>query len=121
MTAKLKIVELDPATWDRGNGDRADVMGDDCSLDVLLLGPQGMCCMGFAALAEGVDEADIDGRSTWRECAGTSLPARDGGRFLKVYSINDKPGLSDRDRVDALNRELADMGEDFRFALKATP
>lgn len=111
----MKIIELDPDTWIRGN-----VIKDDSCL----LSPDGnKCCMGFAALAFGATDEDIAGADWWANCRMTALKERDAGadakRFRAVYMINDDDDYaSDTERIANLNKELESLGEDFRFALK---
>ena len=107
------IVKLDPKTWDRGS----------LEPPVKLLGRNGMCCMGFAALARGAMEEEIEGFGTWSECKNETLSADDEFsfgvlRYAKVYSINDALGLSDKVRVKRLNAELEKVEADFRFELE---
>jgi hypothetical protein len=107
----VKTVVLNPETWIRG--------GVGFPMTLLLRADGKMCCMGFAALAMGVTEDEIMGRSIWGVCANPKLRDSDkGGRLSKLYQINDTDYVAnDEERVRHLNAELERLGEDFRFEL----
>jgi len=117
----MRLIELDPATWDRGCDLRSD--------SAFLAGPNGMCCMGFAARAFGAATHDIAGIKTWRSLDATvpelsaydTIPEETDERFVNVYVANDSANYpTDESRIAAINAELACLGEDFRFVLKPT-
>jgi hypothetical protein len=113
----MKIVELDPKTWLRG--ERSNVS--------YLLRPwdDKMCCLGQACLTFGLSESDIYERMVLHElhtqCPDELAEAfmeRDGDRN-SLYSINDNETRfsRDEDRVEALNNRLELIGAKFRFSL----
>lgn len=110
----MRIVWLKRGTWDRGNG---------LKHDVFLLGDEGMCCMGFAAIELGATETDIWEAETWKNCGSSKLAEREdaadlaGHGYELLYQLNDVAGLKDEDRVRLLNIELKQLGLGFRFEL----
>jgi len=111
----MKIVEIDPALWDRGRGG----WKEQGEARVALSGVAGRCCMGFAALALGAKMEEIIDRSTWSSCGNKELAElADRVDFVHLYEINDLPGITDQQRIDQLNTALEHRGQEFRFTLK---
>lgn len=130
----MKFYELDPATWDRGHGARGEVELD---------GPYGRCCLGFVAIAEGIDLGGEEPRP-WRakspgDCVRTTFDAWaelglvQEATFLgvdkgvsetllctRLMRVNDDTyPMSDEERVARLNSILSADGADWHFALSS--
>lgn len=126
------VIEIDPATWDRGGRFYNKPGGPLVTLLGVTGAAEGMkCCMGFAALALGATEDEIAGHGNWITCLNPRLSTADyirddSPRFSDVYKFNDDRYLTDAQRVDLINGALARIEEEdglggvpsFRFRLK---
>lgn len=121
MATDVRVIELDPVVWMRGQEEG------------LLLSPFGsrrhQCCIGIACTAFGVPDDDIFNIGTLSASNG-ELPtplaelnaARNGNgaRLISdIYCINDDEDLGDDERVESINERLEKANASFRFSLKA--
>jgi hypothetical protein len=112
----VEVVKLDPKTWDRGRGNLEEVF---------LSGPNGMCCLGFAALQIcGARLEDIKQRDAPVSALGVRWPTYllDGNWCNTVLTndlmrINDRVSAIDEERVKALNLAAIEHGAPIRFEL----
>jgi len=118
VSAELRTIELDPATWLRGEGSGPSY---------LYRGSDGKsCCLGVACIAFGRTTRSLDGHAEVGDVKPLPRPLVPLRRLVEgtelantLYMINDRVDkTNDADRVVELNQELGRIGMSFRFALK---
>lgn len=114
---ELKVLELDPERWLRGQKDSA-----------LLKQDGRMCCLGFLALACGAREADIIEEAMPSDAVGVAWPTellvdaegrvsvRDSRTCKNIADLNDDATIDDETRVEALTPLFERLG--YRLEVK---
>jgi len=109
MTDKLVDVVVKRSKWFRGQG----------ANESYLLGTDGlMCCMGFAALAQGVPKERILNYQTFYQTGELRTPAGNASnnRVLNsLYVTNDSERITDEERETEITRLGLKEGYNFSF------
>lgn len=123
----LKVVELDPSTWDRGREFDIPTAKNPDSF-ISLSSKNGMCCLGFAAIQLcGATQDEIEMVGIPSECSNSVEwpeylvePGYEVDTELtkELIKINDREGLDDKNRVEQLNQALKEAKAPIRFSLR---